>query len=285
MKSTNASTVRRALAGVAVAALDVLSLHCAVAAQEPSPADLAKQTQNPVSSLISIPLQFNFNGGGGFGNATSIVLNIQPVVPVRVSERWNAIVRTIVPIVSLPDASGGHETGLGDIQEEIFFSPAKPAKLTWGIGPIFSFPTSTNALTRTGDWGIGPAAVAVMQPGSWVLGGLVTQVWGFAGDDAPPGLNQLLMQPFINYNFGTSGWALSSAPIITANWEAADGQEWTVPLGLGIARTTRFQRRPISIGAQYYYNVEHPDASSSWTLRFNLSLLYPPSPRPRTGQP
>ena len=84
----------------------------------------------------------------------------------------------------------------------------------------------------------------------------------------------LVFQPFVNYNFG-QGWALSTSPLITANWNAASGQEWTVPLGLGITRTTVFNERPMSIGLQYYYNVERPDGSAAQQLRFVVSLLFP----------
>src|SRR5277367_5377311 len=55
-----------------------------------SPADdtaaLAKATQNPVASLISVPLQNNSNFGIGPYDRAQNVLNIQPVIPVGVSK-------------------------------------------------------------------------------------------------------------------------------------------------------------------------------------------------------
>jgi hypothetical protein len=86
--------------------------------------------------------------------------------------------------------------------------------------------------------------------------------------------NQLLVQPFVNYNFG-KGWALSSVPIITANWEAESVQQSTVPLGHGLMRTTKFSGRPLVVGVHYYYNVVRPDTAASSQLRFMLVLLYP----------
>ena len=86
------------------------------------------------------------------------------------------------------------------------------------------------------------------------------------------------MQPFINFNFG-KGWALGFAPLITANWDAESGNEWTVPLGVGISRTTVFNRRPMTLGLQYYYNVERPDGSGASQLRFVISLIYPKAPK------
>jgi hypothetical protein len=79
---------------------------------------------------------------------------------------------------------------------------------------------------------------------------------------------------FVNYNFG-HGWALASAPLNTANWDAEEGQQWTVPMGIGISKTTAFNGRPMSLGVQYYYNVKRPDSVAATQLRFVVALLYP----------
>jgi hypothetical protein len=51
--------------------------------------ELAKKVQNPVADLISVPLQSNFNFGVGPDDDLQYVLNIQPVLPLRLSqERW-----------------------------------------------------------------------------------------------------------------------------------------------------------------------------------------------------
>jgi hypothetical protein len=52
------------------------------------------------------------------------------------------------------------------------------------------------------------------------------------------------------------------------------GQEWTVPLGVGVT-TTVFNARPLNVGVQYYYNVERPDGAAGQQLRFIVALLYP----------
>jgi hypothetical protein len=273
--------VRRAmaLASALVLAGSVLS------AQEEKPEPkvdataLAKQTQNPVADLVTIPFQFNFNTGGGLGDGTLYNLNLQPVIPVKITPEWNLILRTIVPFLSSPTASGDQVSGLGDIQVQTFLSPSHPGKLIWGIGPQLSVPTATNPLFRTGAWAVGPTAVVLSMPGHWVLGLLANQVWTFADAGGDPDVNQLLIQPFINYNFG-HGWAISTGPIITANWNATSGQEWTVPLGLGITKTTVFNRRPMNLGAQYYYNVVHPDSGPASQFRIIVALLYPTAHKP-----
>jgi hypothetical protein len=135
-------------------------------------------------------------------------------------------------------------------------------------------PTATATAAETGTWGAGVSGVVLKMAGPWVLGGLVSQVWPLADEAGDPETDLFSFQPFINYNFG-QGWALAFSPIITANWNATDGNQWTVPLGFGISRTTVFNRRPISLGAQYYYNVERPDGAPGQQLRFLISFLYP----------
>src|SRR5271163_5146281 len=63
---------------------------------------LQKATQNPVASLISVPVQNNNNFGVNPGYRTQDVLNIQPVIPVKVSDDWNLIIRWITPIIYQP---------------------------------------------------------------------------------------------------------------------------------------------------------------------------------------
>ncbi len=240
--------------------------------EEPDVTALAKTTQNPVGDLISLPFQFNFNGGGGLEDATFFNLNFQPVVPFKLSEGWNVIARTIVPLNSVPTASDVSYRGVGDIQEQIFVTPARPGRLIWGVGPALWLPTSTIPPQRTGSWGLGPTFVALTMTGPWVIGGLVTQYWTYADSGEDPEVDLFATQPFVNFNFG-KGWALAYAPLITANWDA--DEEWTVPLGGGISRTTVFNGRPMTLGAQYYYNVVHPDDAASYQLRLQVALLYP----------
>jgi hypothetical protein len=250
----------------------------AQAAPAPQPANdvsaLAKETQNPVGNLTTVPFQFNFNTGGDLEDRTFFNMNFQPVIPFRLSSSVNVVARTIVPINSAPLADGTHSSGIGDIQQQIFFTPAKPGGMIWGVGPTFSFPTATASASETGTWAMGPVAVLVKNTGPWVLGSLISQLWPMADAGGDPEMNLLTIQPFVNYNFG-HGWAMSFSPIITANWDAPDGNQWTVPLGIGLTRTTLFNHRPMNIGINYYYNVERPDGGPGQQLRLIVALLYP----------
>jgi hypothetical protein len=208
------------------------------------------------------------------------VLDIQPVIPIGITKDWNLLVRWITPIIyqPVPNAPGtpetGEEFGLGDMQPTFFISPRKPGKLIWGVGPVFQFPTATNKYLGQGKLGTGPSIVALTQPGRWTLGVLANNVWSVAGSGSRPDVNQFLTQYFINYNL-QKGWFLGMAPIITANWEASRGNVWTVPVGGGIGRITKFGPQPVSLIAQFYGNAVHPANSPSWTMRLQISFLFP----------
>jgi hypothetical protein len=269
-----ALTVLSALAGVARVA--------AQAKPEDQATALAKATQNPVADLVSLPFQFNFNTGGGLGDRTSFTLNFQPVIPIKgLLRNWIIVSRTVIPFVSAP-AGTARQSGLGDIQQQFFLTPVKAGKIIWGVGPVLSLPTATAELTTTGSWAVGPTALVVKTTGPYVLGALINNLWTFADDGGDPEINQLLLQPFINYNFG-KGWAVSFSPVITANWDAPSGEEWTVPLGIGFSKVAVFNGRPMSLGASYYHNVVSPTSGAANLLKISLSLLYPSQAKPKVA--
>ena len=242
----------------AIVVLSLTAFHGDVRADDQ--AALAQAAQNPVANMISLPLQNNTNFGVGPGDDTQNILNIQPVIPVSLSENWNLITRTIAPVIYQPEMvpGTGSEFGLGDINATLFFSPAKPGKLIWGLGPVFSFPTATDDVLGTDKWSAGPSAVALTINGPWVIGGLASNLWSFAGDDDRADVNQFLFQYFINYNMA-DGWYLSSAPIITANWEADSGNQWTIPFGGGVGKIFKIGKQAMNAQMQAFYNVEKPD--------------------------
>ena len=162
---------------------------------------LAKKSQNPVSDLISVPFQFNFNGNVGPDDNTQTVLNIQPVWPFHLNEDWNLITRTIIPVIDQPEMIPGMDStfGLGDINMSLFLSPAKPGKVIWGVGPAISFPTATDDVLGTDQWSVGPSFVALTMDGPWVFGRLANHIWSVAGNDRVD-VSTTTIQPFVNYN-------------------------------------------------------------------------------------
>ena len=136
--------------------------------------DLEKAIQNPIAAMISLPFQNNTDFGLEPGNKAKNVLNVQPVVPVGLGSKVNLIVRTIIPIVSMPKEvygeDGGRLNGLGDIALSLFLTPAKPGKLIWGVGPAMTFPTATDPKLGAQKWAAGPSIIALIQPKAGLLG-------------------------------------------------------------------------------------------------------------------
>jgi len=121
---------------------------------------------------------------------------------------------------------------------------------------------------------LGPTAVLLTTPGHWVIGVLANNQWSVGGNPLRPAVNQLLVQPFVNYNMA-EGWFLTTSPIITANWLAAPGEKWTVPIGGGVGRVFRLGEQPISAYISAYWNAAHPTGAADWQLRTEVSLLFP----------
>ena len=263
----------------AVAVLASAGLLLAVPVHaEMSAEELAKLAQNPVGNLISVPFQNNTNYNVGPLNGNQNILNIQPVIPVEISPEWNIITRTIVPVISQPKLSQDSErkNGIGDTVFSAFLSPAKPGHWIWGVGPVAQLPTNTSDELGNKNWGLGPTFVVLhLDHGDpWVYGVLANNIWSLSSSKQGGSYNNGLIQPFVNYNF-RGGFYLVSGPILTVDWKADSGQQWTVPLGGGIGKIFHLGKLPVNTTLQAYYNVVHPDNGANWQLRAQVQLMFP----------
>jgi hypothetical protein len=238
--------------------------------------DLAKDSQNPIANLISVPFQNNTNFNVGRLDNDQNILNIQPVVPFKLNEDWNLITRWILPVVYQPALFEGDSSdfGLGNFNPSFFFATTAGSNITWGVGPALLLPTNTDKRLGPDKWGAGPSGVIVWTPGDWVVGALANNIWSFAGDSNDPDVNQFLLQYFVNYNMA-NGWYLVSAPIITADWMRDSGDQWTLPLGGGFGRVFNIGAQPVNMSLQAYDNVITPEGGPDWQLRFQVQLLFP----------
>jgi hypothetical protein len=159
------------LAAFAVALLAV-SRASADTADDSRSAELAKELQNPVANLISVPIQ---NNGIGRTGAMRYAANVQPVIPFSLGADWNPITRTIVPIIHAesPVLGGDDAAGLGDILQSFFLSPAAPVG-GWilGAGPVLLDPTATEESLGAEKFALGPTVVVLQQKNGWTYGAL-----------------------------------------------------------------------------------------------------------------
>jgi hypothetical protein len=261
--------VRLSVAAAVAAAS--LGLGATAAAEE---ADLAQKLANPLADLISVPLQLNADFGIGPNDGQRWTLNVQPVIPISLSEDWNLITRTIVPVIyqyDVVDDGGWSQFGLGDTLMSLFASPTAggPGGVTWGAGPVVLIPTGTNDSLGSDQWGMGPTGVVLKQQGPWTYGVLANHVWGFGGGDRE--INATFLQPFLAYT-------TPSATTFTLNTESTydwAASQWTVPINAVVSQLVVLGGQPMSfaIGGRYY--AEKPEGGPEWGLRFAVTLLFP----------
>jgi hypothetical protein len=237
--------------------------------------DLAMQLSNPVAALISVPLRFDFDGDIGPDKAGSrISFLVQPVIPITLSENYNLISRTIVPIVWQKDVFPGSGTqfGLSDTVQSFFVSPAKPKGIVWGVGPALLIPTGTDDLLSTRKWGAGPSVLVLNQSGPWTVGLLANHIWSYAGNSARADVNATLVNPFVTYTTPTAFTVVVQADI-NRDWE---GKRWTVPATLNASQVTRIGNQLVQIGgALRYYVASNEFSAKGFAARFTIALLFP----------
>ena len=237
--------------------------------------DLAKKLANPISSLISVPFQYNLDCCYGPSQGYHNTLNVQPVVPFKLNDQWNLIVRTILPVVywEEPAPTVGNHFGLSDTLQSFFFSPSTTTGgITWGIGPALLYPTGTDDSLGNKRWGAGPTFVVLKQEAGWTYGILANHVWSFASvDSGGSDVNSTFLQPFVNYTFpDTFGITVNTQS--TYNWIT---REWSVPIYLLFSRIFRFGEQPVSIQVGPKYYAATVADGPRWGAVFNVTLLFP----------
>ncbi len=302
----NLKTNRTSLVVLAFALVFTMPLHAAENADE-----LAKKIANPVASMISLPLQNNFDFGIGAHDGWRYTLNVQPVIPFELNEEWNLITRTIIPYVHQEDvfkgraptfeqlldrvpvkvtgaqkrdlrraydkatagAPGHVQDGLSDIVQSFFFAPRKPLPGGWiaGVGPVFLYPSATNDLLGTEKWGAGPTAVMLRQSGHWTYGALANHIWSYAGNDSRADVSATFFNPFVSYRPG-KGKSIGLQSEMTYDWVA---NQWSVPLSVSFSKVAKFGSQAVSFGLGAKYVVTGPGGGPEWGLRAGITLLFP----------
>jgi hypothetical protein len=252
-------------------AIIALATSTALQAQE---ADLAQKLANPVADLISVPIQSNLDFGVGPGDGTIWRTNIQPVIPFSISDDWNLISRTILPVIDqeglAPAGDALDASGLGDITQSFFFSPKESSPI-WGVGPVFLLPSATDDLLGGEQWGIGPTAVILKQEGPWTYGALANHLWDVAGNDDRASVNATFLQPFVSYITPTKTTFTFNTET-TYDWH---NDQWIVPVNFIVSQLFKIGDQPVQafVGARYY--VETPSGGPEWGFRLGMTFLFP----------
>lgn len=247
-------------------------------AQGTNVADVAGAARNPIAAVVNLPVEFSAGINSGASGRTGYAMNFQPVIPITLSDRWNLITRTSLPLAWQPALGAGESGtfGLGAAQFGAVLSPSQAQNgNVWGVGAVVQMPTATNEALGSRVWGGGPAFVALTTPDPFMLGFLVTNIWSL-GSNPESRYSVMNLQLLASYNLPERpGAYVSFAPTITADWEAPGGQRWTVPLGLSIGQAFDLGRQAFNLELGAYYNALRPDTAPEWQIRLQIALLFP----------
>lgn len=273
---------RRLRLTVVLAAFGVAALASPCLAQEQAQdpdQQLLADAHSPVGTLRALSAPADFQTGIGDYDRTSFALNLQPYRAELLpgSHWWKMRSLAVVPVKYSPDVTQprGGATGLGDPNISFFWSPGLIESFDIGVGPIVSVPLASDETLGSGKWSAGVSMIGVFKSGRWTVAGRANNLWSFAGDDERADVGQLLIQYIVTYQLKNT-WYLISAPFITANWQAGDGEQWLIPFGGGIGKLLRRSNHAFDLQAHVYRNAVHPasDPYPDWTPRLAVQMFF-----------
>lgn len=244
--------------------------------KEMSNEEVSRALANPVAPIINMPLQLNwdYGGGGSKDDAQHYYLQIQPVIPFRVNADWNVISRTIMLVENKHNFEGfDSRTGLGDLSQTVWVSPAKEnvGGLLLGFGATVGIPTATEQELGSEKWEAGPSVILATETKNWTFGVLANHQWSFAGEGGRESVSKSFVQPFVARHL-PDAWSMTLTSEYTYDWHQ---NEEVFPLNLMVAKVVRFGKMPVSfsVGGRYY--VDKPSGGPDWGLRAMMTLVLP----------
>lgn len=243
-------------------------------AAEKSNEQIAKELANPLANIINMPLQLNWDyGGGPNDDGQHYYLQVQPVIPVMLNEDWMMLSRTILLFENKHNFGYEAKTGMGDTTQTFFLAKAPKQKggFLWGVGPALLIPTATEHELGAEKWGAGPSVIFVYEAEKWTFGLLANHIWSYAGDSDRNYVNKSFLQPFIARHL-PDAWTITLTSEYTYDWHE---DEEIFPLNLMAAKVVRFGKMPISfsLGGRYY--ADKPSGGPDWGLRAMVTLVLP----------
>ena len=245
---------------------------------------VGERLANPVAPIWSIGFRYDFTfltGEPSDKTRNSYTLNVQPVIPIPVRDKWFLIVRSVLPfIVSTPVAQegGGFKTrsGFGDMTLITALTPKKISGFKWALGTTWIFPTASKENLGKQKWQLGPTGFAGYFGKKWAAGIFPQQWWSIGGKDRRPETSHANIQYYLWRNL-PDGWQVGTgAPNVLIDWKADDDDKVTLPIGLGVAKTVNLKKVPFRIQLEGSYSVVQPDTlSSEWNIRLVVTPFFP----------
>ena len=238
--------------------------------------DLASAAANPISNMIQLPFENNFNfGSGANGDQMQWTTNLMPVIPFRLNKKMLFVNRIIIPVQNVLGNGDDTTYVVGNNNWSMWVVPAavkinKGLTFEYGLGPALMIPTATNPELGGDSFGIGATSLILFST-KHIVAGFLT---GFVDSYKTDNLRVFWAQYFFTYNI-KKGWYVNSSPNFGADFKAAEGQKWDVPLGGGFGKILTLGKQPINLNAQAFYNLVAPDGAGTWNFQFQFILMFP----------
>lgn len=230
-----------------------------------------------------LPTEIETDRGAANGNAT--LWRFMPAYEFEGKDDWRLQNLDLILLADAPSGvpgrpgnpspvPGGRATGLSDWIHATFVTTKNREGLIAGGGLMISIPTATDPALGSGKWAIGPAFRITWRGGAWNIGAFGGQRWSFAGKSSRADTSQLMIRGAIRRQL-PNRWFLTSAPIITANWNADSSDRWLIPLGGGVGRSFRIADKDWAISVHGYQNVVRPEGAPRWSARIAFVAVIP----------
>lgn len=246
----------------------------------------AKELANPAGSLSSLNFNLQYNEFTGdlpnSDDQDSTSLVFQPVLPFPVGDKGhNIIFRPAVPLLfdqPIYNATKADfddlDVNLGDISFDLVYSgttmKTKHDGFLWGIGVAGTFPSATDDAIAGDQWRLGPELFGGFVRKWGVAGALVSNQWDVGGSNDD---SYCTTTANFFYAIGLgNGWQIASSPIVTYDWEADSDNALTLPVGIGLAKTTKIKGNiwKFKIDIQKY--LIQPDAfGPDWLVKLTVT--------------
>jgi len=272
------------------------------------PDDLGLQMASPVNELFTLSNDFSYSGmqgdlpGGDDQDHLSYLLTAAWPIALEggrtLTVRGYLPVKFSTPTYVTPDREyqeflirqqadelprdynffDGHGH-LDDIAFDVAWGSVSETGVISMFGLAAVLPTSQDGSVERDQYLLGPEVALGRYTNHSVYGAWLSHLTNVhtvsGGKPKKYDTNETRIRVFFAHNL-SRGWQLVSNPTIVYDWEGDGGNQWLVPLGGGVARTTQWGSWPWrwSLEAQYY--VESPDAfGPQWLVNFNVTPVWP----------
>jgi hypothetical protein len=167
------------------------------------------------------------------------------------------------------ESTHGHT---GDMLADIVYGGVDSGGTILTYGMTARLPTSSDTSNARQQLVVGPLINVGKMTGWGTYGAMFSHVIDVVEkrDKGTPDTTISTIDAYFSYGLG-NGWQLISSSKATYDWEADSGNKLSIPLGGGIAKTTRLGSMPLRIAAELQKYVVTTDRFSS-DLFFQFSI-------------